>query len=152
MPPIAVLKGSGVQFVETKLRTSLRPRCPPFFNGEMGSIFEPLITSGRSMSCRQATSPASKQPLELPPKDYLKAMRLRRLMQGSRAGSSVRWTSARPGEPGIASKIDQPLDRGAATPTQGSRLPLHHSHGQSRQTPRPGAPLRLHENMPVALQ
>ena len=86
-----------------------------------------------------------KASLELPAKDYLKAMRLRRLMQVEilRIFGTVDVLLA-PGRAGIASKIDQPLDRGAGgTPPKDPRLPLHHSDGQSRRTPRPRASLWL---------
>ena len=80
---IAVLKASGVQLVETKL-----PDFPygaalsTILNGEMGSIFEPLITSGKVDELADKPQIAGlKASLELPAKDYLKAMRLRRLIQ-----------------------------------------------------------------------
>src|ERR1035437_2677598 len=116
---IAVLKATGMQFVETKL-----PDLPygaalaTILAGEMGSIFEPLITSGKVDELADKPQIAGlKASLELPAKDYLRAMRLRRLMQEAvgRVFGSVDVLLA-PGRAGIASKLDQPLDRGAGGP------------------------------------
>ena len=112
----------------------------------MGSIFEPLITSGKVDELADKPQIAGlKASLELPAKDYLKAMRLRRLMQAaiSRIFGAVDVLLA-PGP-----RRHRVQDRSAARPrrrrhtAQGSRLPRHHSDGQSRRTSRPGAALRL---------
>src|SRR5690349_15131836 len=80
---IDVLKGGGAQLVETKL-----PDFPygatlsTILNGEMASIFEPLIASGKVDELADKPQIAGlKASLELPAKDYLKAMRVRRLIQ-----------------------------------------------------------------------
>src|ERR1039457_7198122 len=80
---LEALKETGVQLVESKL--------PPFPYGpvlstilaaEQASIFEPLITSGKVDELADAAQIAGlKAALEVPAKDYLKAMRLRRAIQ-----------------------------------------------------------------------
>ncbi len=156
MPPSRVLKASGLQLVETKL-----PDFPygaalsTILNGEMGSIFEPLITSGKVDELADKPQIAGlKASLELPAKDYLKAMRLRRLMQAEVRNifGSVDVLLA-PGRAGIAPKIDQPLDRGAGGPAPkdpGFRaiIPM----GNLAGLPALVLPCGFAENMPVALQ
>src|SRR5450759_3247524 len=153
---IAVLKASGMQFVETKL-----PDFPygaalsTILAGEMGSIFEPLISSGKVDELADKPQIAGlKASLDLSAKDYLKAMRLRRLIQeavGRRFGSGEVLMA--PGRPAIASKIDQPLDRGAAgsppkDPGFRSIIPM----GNLAGLPALVLPCGFAENMPVALQ
>ncbi len=153
---IAVLRAAGVQFVETKL-----PDYPygaalsTILAGEMGSIFEPLIASGKVEELADKPQIAGlKASLELPAKDYLKAMRLRRVMQEaiSRMFGSVDILLA-PGRAGIASKIDQPLDRGAGGPVPKdpgfrSIIPM----GNLAGLPALVLPCGFAEGMPVALQ
>src|ERR1035437_717721 len=153
---IAVLKASGMQFVETKL-----PDFPygaalsTILAGEMGSIFEPLIASGKVDELADKPQIAGlKASLELSAKDYLKAMRLRRLIQDAvgRVFGSVDVLLA-PGRAAIASKIDQPLDRGAAgsppkDPGFRSIIPM----GNLAGLPALVLPCGFAENMPVALQ
>jgi hypothetical protein len=82
----------------------------------MGSIFEPLITSGKVDELADKPQIAGlKASLELPAKDYLKAMRMRRVIQEevSKLFGAVDILIA-PARSGIAPKVDQPLD-GAAS-------------------------------------
>jgi len=154
---IGVLKASGLQLVETKL-----PDFPygaalsTILAAEMGSIFEPLIASGKVDELADKPQIAGlKASLELPAKDYLKAMRLRRLMQEeiSRLFGTVDVLVA-PGRAGIASKIDQPLDRGGGggappkDPGFRSIIPM----GNLAGLPALVLPCGFAENMPVALQ
>jgi aspartyl-tRNA(Asn)/glutamyl-tRNA(Gln) amidotransferase subunit A len=153
---IAVLKASGMQFVETKL-----PDFPygaalsTILAGEMGSIFEPLIASGKVDELADKPQIAGlKASLELPAKDYLKAMRLRRLMQDQvgKIFGSVDVLLA-PGRAGIASKLDQPLDRGPGgappkDPGFRSIIPM----GNLAGLPALVLPCGFAENMPIALQ
>ena len=153
---IAVLKASGVELVETQL-----PDFPygaalsTILAGEMGSIFEPLIASGKVDELADKPQIAGlKASLELPAKDYLKAMRLRRLIQVevSRVFGSVDVLLA-PGRAGIASKIDTPLDRSAGGPAPKdpgfrSIIPM----GNLAGLPALVFPCGFAENMPVALQ
>jgi aspartyl-tRNA(Asn)/glutamyl-tRNA(Gln) amidotransferase subunit A len=153
---IAVLKASGITLIETKL-----PDFPygaalsTILNGEMGSIFEPLIASGKVNELADAPQIAGlKASLELPAKDYLKAMRMRRMIQDevSKLFANVDVLIA-PGRAGIASKIDQPLDRAAIGPLPKdpgfrSVIPM----GNLAGLPALVLPCGFAENMPVALQ
>jgi aspartyl-tRNA(Asn)/glutamyl-tRNA(Gln) amidotransferase subunit A len=153
---IGVLKASGVQMMETKL-----PDFPygatlsTILSGEMGSIFEPLIASGKVNELADKPQIAGlKASLELPAKDYLKAMRIRRLMQEavSRLFGSVDVLVA-PARAGIATKIDQPLDRGtggAQPKDPGFRSIIQ--MGNLAGLPALVLPCGFAEGMPVALQ
>jgi aspartyl-tRNA(Asn)/glutamyl-tRNA(Gln) amidotransferase subunit A len=154
---IGVLKASGMQFVETKL-----PDLPygaalsTILAGEMGSIFEPLIASGKVEELADKPLVAGlKASLELPARDYLKAMRLRRLMQEEvgKLFGSVDVLLA-PGRAAIASKIDQPLDRGpgGGAPPKDPGFRAIIPMGNLAGLPALVLPCGFAENMPVALQ
>ena len=77
------LRSAGPQLVEIQL-----PRFPydaviaAILAAEEGSVFEPLIASGKVDELADRAQIAGlKATQELPAKDYLKAMRIRRLMQ-----------------------------------------------------------------------
>ena len=151
-----VLKASGVQLMEVKL-----PDFPygaalaTILNGEMGSIFEPLIASGKVDELADKPQIAGlKASLELPAKDYLKAMRMRRMIQeevGKLFGSVDVLVA--PGRAAIAPKITEPLDRGGSgappkDPGFRSIIPM----GNLAGLPALVLPCGFAENMPVALQ
>jgi aspartyl-tRNA(Asn)/glutamyl-tRNA(Gln) amidotransferase subunit A len=153
---LGVLKSSGIQLVETKLPDlPYGPALSTILNGEMGSIFEPLITSGKVDELADKPQIAGlKASLELPAKDYLKAMRMRRVIQDEIAKlfGNVDVLIA-PGRTGIAPKIDQPLDRPAAGPQPKdpgfrSIIPM----GNLAGLPALVFPCGFADNMPVALQ
>src|SRR6185437_13915345 len=80
--------------------------------GEMGSIFEPLVTSGKvDELADQSQIGGLKASLEVMAKDYLRAMRIRRLVQEefSKLFTGVDVLLA-PGQPGPAPKADADLD------------------------------------------
>jgi aspartyl-tRNA(Asn)/glutamyl-tRNA(Gln) amidotransferase subunit A len=110
---LEVLRATGAQMVETKL-----PQFPygqvlsTILSGEMGSIFEPLITSGKVNELADAPQIAGlKASQEVAAKDYLKAMRIRRLIQAefSKLFGELDVLVA-PGRPGPAVPVNQPLD------------------------------------------
>ena len=114
-----VLKQAGVQLQETKL-----PDFPydsvisAVIGAEEASIFEPLITSGRVNQLVDTAQIAGlKANLEIPALTYLKAMRVRRLIQeGFRelfGGVDVLVT---PGRYGPATLLEQPLDQDSSGP------------------------------------
>jgi aspartyl-tRNA(Asn)/glutamyl-tRNA(Gln) amidotransferase subunit A len=108
------VRGMGVQIKETKL--------PDFPYGAMAStiiaaegaaIFEPLITSGKVDQLVDKKQIAGlKAGLEIPAKEYLKAMRVRSLMQAAfRDLLAEIDILLAPSRFGPAPKITQPLDR-----------------------------------------
>ena len=109
---LAVLKEAGAQLVETKL-----PAFPydqvlrTVLAAEQGAIFEPLIASGRVEELAdQAQIAGLKASLDVAAKDYLKAMRIRRLIQTAFAGLFANVDAlVAPGRTGPAPPIDQPL-------------------------------------------
>jgi aspartyl-tRNA(Asn)/glutamyl-tRNA(Gln) amidotransferase subunit A len=109
---LAVWKEAGAQLVETKL-----PAFPydqvlrTVLAAEQGAIFEPLIASGRVEELAdQAQIAGLKASLDVAAKDYLKAMRIRRLIQTAFAElfASVDALVA-PGRTGPAPPIDRAL-------------------------------------------
>jgi aspartyl-tRNA(Asn)/glutamyl-tRNA(Gln) amidotransferase subunit A len=124
---------------------------------EQASIFEPLIASGKVDELADAAQIAGlKASLEVPAKDYLKAMRVRRLIQEafSRLFGEVDALLA-PGRPGPATSIDQPLDRGgsaAGTPPADPGFRTIIPAGNLAGLPALVLPCGFAENLPLALQ
>jgi aspartyl-tRNA(Asn)/glutamyl-tRNA(Gln) amidotransferase subunit A len=111
---LEVVKGLGVKMVEMKL-----PDFPygamvsTILNAEMGSIFEDLVASGKVDDLADKRQIAGiKMSQEVLAKDYLRAMRVRRL-----ANQKLRemfWDVdlyLTPARGGIAGKVSEPLDR-----------------------------------------
>jgi len=155
---LAVIKAMGVQMVETKF-----PQFPygaalsTILAAEQASIFEPLIASGKVNELADPAQIAGlKASLEVPAKDYLKAMRLRRLMQEAitRMFAEVDVLVA-PARTGAASKVDQPLDRGAGAGAPAPKDPGFRAiipAGNLAGLPALVLPCGLADGMPVALQ
>jgi aspartyl-tRNA(Asn)/glutamyl-tRNA(Gln) amidotransferase subunit A len=110
---LASLRETGVQMVETAL-----PAYPygtvlsMVLNGEMGSIFEPLVASGKVDDLADKAQIAGlKASQEVAAKDYLKAMRVRRLIQDefSKLFTNVDVLLA-PGRPGPAPAANADLN------------------------------------------
>jgi aspartyl-tRNA(Asn)/glutamyl-tRNA(Gln) amidotransferase subunit A len=121
---LEVIKQTGVQLVE--------PKWPPFPYGavlstilaaEEASIFESLIVSGKVDELADKPQIAGlKAAMDVSAKDYLKAMRIRRLIQEefSKLFAEVDVLIA-PGRPGPAIKADQRLDAPTSPPPPAGR-------------------------------
>ena len=152
-----MIRATGVQMVESKL-----PDFPygalagTVVSAEGSSIFEPLITSGKVNELADARQiEGLKAGLEIPAKDYLKAMRIRSLLKQKfhEMFADVDVIVA-PARYGIAPKISEPLDgmgaRGGqpASPGMTSLIPA----GNLAGLPALSLPCGFAQGMPVALQ
>jgi aspartyl-tRNA(Asn)/glutamyl-tRNA(Gln) amidotransferase subunit A len=142
----------GAQLVETKLpEFPYGPALSTILNAEQASIFEPLIASGRVNELADPAQIAGlKASLDVPAKDYLKAMRLRRLVQEAFARLfaevDVLITTGRAGP---ATPVNQPLD--AATNVPGGFAGIIQA-GNLAGLPAIAFPCGFAGNLPIALQ
>src|ERR1700683_98466 len=111
---LETVRSLGVQMVETKLPDfPYGPTIGTIISSEAAPIFEPLIQSGKVDELADQKQIAGlKAGLEIPAKDYLKAMRIRSLMQEAlRALFDDIDVLLAPARLTPAPKITQPLDR-----------------------------------------
>jgi aspartyl-tRNA(Asn)/glutamyl-tRNA(Gln) amidotransferase subunit A len=154
---LGVLKDSGAQMVETKLpQFPYGPVLSLILNAEMGSIFEPLITSGKVDELADQPQIAGlKASLDVPAKEYLKAMRIRRLIQAefSRLFGEVDILLA-PGRPGPAPPAAGSLDAPGFEPPANAPAGFQGiiQAGNLAGLPALIVPCGFAANLPVALQ
>jgi aspartyl-tRNA(Asn)/glutamyl-tRNA(Gln) amidotransferase subunit A len=154
---LAVLKDAGVQLVEIKLpEFPYGPVISAIIGAEESSIFEPLISSGDvNQLADQSQIAGLKASQDIAARDYLKAQRVRRLIQDAFSSlfGEVDALIA-PGRTGPASKVDQRLDLDGPPPPVGTPpgfqgiIPA----GNLAGLPALVLPCGFAEKMPLAIQ
>lgn len=155
---MAVIRDIGIQATEARLPAHpYGPVVGTIVAAEGSSIFEPLVASGKVDELADAKQIAGlKAGLEIPAKDYLKAMRIRTLIQQdfARLFATLDVLVA-PTRTGIAPKITEPLDRRSGperpTPEQQGLTALIPA-GNLAGLPALSLPCGFAEKMPVAIQ
>jgi aspartyl-tRNA(Asn)/glutamyl-tRNA(Gln) amidotransferase subunit A len=153
---LAVVRELGIQLVETKL-----PDLPysalasTIISAEGASIFEPLISSGKVNELADARQIAGlKAGLEIPARDYLKAMRIRTEVQHEfrRIFADVDLLLS-PCRFGPAPQISEPLDKLASEPRpKDAGMSALIPAGNLAGLPALSLPCGFVDGLPVAIQ
>jgi aspartyl-tRNA(Asn)/glutamyl-tRNA(Gln) amidotransferase subunit A len=144
--------------VETKLPDlPWGPVISAILGSEAASIFEPLISSGKvNQLADQKQIAGLKAGLEIPAKDYLKAMRIRRMMKEefARMFAEIDLLIA-PSRPGPALKVSEPLDRrptSVSPPPSAPGMTALIPAGNLAGLPAIGLPCGFADKLPLAIQ
>ena len=155
---LSILRETGVKLVETKLPDMpWGPVLSAILGAEAANIFETLITSGKvNLLADQKQIAGLKAGLEIPAKDYLKAMRIRRMMKDEFAKMFADLDLfLAPARPGPALKVADPLDRRPTSVTPPPSAPGMTAlipAGNLAGLPAIGLPCGFADKLPVAIQ
>src|SRR6185369_4214033 len=155
---LEVVKSIGVELVEVALPDlPYGPVTSTIISSEGASSFETLITSGKVDELADKRQIAGlKAALEIPARDYLKAMRIRRIIeQGVRQVLTDVDVILAPGRYTVAPKVNEPLDKslgiGDRTPPVAPGMRSIIPAGNLAGLPAISLPCGLVNNLPIAI-
>jgi aspartyl-tRNA(Asn)/glutamyl-tRNA(Gln) amidotransferase subunit A len=123
---VRILRDTGVQLIETQLPDfPYREVAGTIIAAEGSAVFEPLVSSGGVDQLADAKQIAGlKAGLEIPAHEYLRSMRIRRLVQRALRKLFIDVdVLVAPSRAGVATPVSEPLDRAASSPSQPESKP-----------------------------